>query len=118
MIGDIDRKAFELAIETARNEDQGRRDQIDDMLRTRPFEEVGCFASYSCQMRSLCLAPWMYPPALIDITAIGKILAAGDNDMHGRFVAAKLVQRLLELGVSKFHPDPMAAIEAAKRTAA
>jgi hypothetical protein len=118
MIGDIDRKAFELAIAAARNEDQGRRDQIDDFLRTRPFEEVGRFASYHCQMRSLHLPPWMYPPALIDITAVGEILAAGDNDMHGRFVAAKLVQRLLDLGVSKFHPDPMAAIDAAKRDAA
>jgi hypothetical protein len=115
---DADRQAFELAIEMARQEDEGRRRQIDDFLRSRPFEEVGRFASYSCQMRSLCLAPWMYPPALIDITAVGKILAAGDNDIHGRFVAAKLVQRLLDLGLSRFHPDPLAAIDAAKRGAA
>jgi hypothetical protein len=116
MIGDIDRQAFELAIAAARNENQGRRDQIDDMLCTRPFEEVGCFASYHCQMNALGLPPWVYPPALIDITAIGKILAAGDNDMHGRFVAAKLVQRLLDRGLSKFDPDPMAALS--KRGAA
>jgi hypothetical protein len=118
MIGDIDQQAFELAIATARDEDAGRCRQIDDMLRERPFEEVGRFASYHCQTRSLALPPWAYPPCMIDITAVGKILAAGDNDIHGRFVAAKLVQRLLDLGLSRFHPDPLAAIDAAKRGAA
>jgi hypothetical protein len=114
---DADRQAFELAIEMARQEDEGRRRQIDDFLRTRTFEEVGRFASYSCQMRSLHLPPWMYPPALIDDTDIEKILAAGD-DPHGKFVAAKLLLRLRELGLSKFCPDPMAALGAAKRDAA
>jgi hypothetical protein len=57
----------------------------------------------------LSLPPWMYPPALIDDADIEKILAAGD-DVHGKFVAAKLVMRLRELSISQFHPDPMAAL--------
>jgi hypothetical protein len=57
-MNDADEAAFKLAIETARNEDQGRRDQIDAFLRTRPFEEVGRFASYHCQTRALGLPPW------------------------------------------------------------
>jgi hypothetical protein len=117
MISDADREAFTLAIETARNESEGRRRQIDDFLRTRTFEEVGRFASYGCQMRSLHLPPWQHPPCHIDVADIDRLIAAGD-DMHGKFVAAKLLRRMLELGVSQFHPDPMAALAAAKRNAA
>jgi hypothetical protein len=111
-----DAEAFTLAIEAARNEDQGRRDQIDDFLRTRPSPEVVRFASYSCQMRSLCLAPWMYPPALIDEGDIDRLIA-GSDDVHGKRTAAQLLRRMLELGISKYHPDPMAAIAEAEARA-
>jgi hypothetical protein len=111
---DTDRQAFELSIEMARNEDRGRRDQIDDFLRTRPFEQVGRFASYAAQTRSLSLPPWQYPPCLIDPDDIDRLIAAGD-DVHGKSVAAKLLRRMLDLGVSQFHPDPMGAIEAATK---
>lgn len=114
---DADRKAFELAIEITRQEDEGRRDQIDDFLRTRSFEEVGHFASYSAQMRTLNLPPWQHPPCHIDVADIEKIIAAGD-DLHGKFVAAKLLRRMLELKISRFCPDPLSAVAAAKRDTA
>jgi hypothetical protein len=110
-----DRAAMRRAIETARNEDQGRRDQIDTFLRTRPFEEVGRFASYHCQTRALGLAPWQRPPCLIgDPEAV---LRAAD-DLSGKHNAARLLLQMRKLHISKFHPDPMAAIDAAKRDAA
>jgi hypothetical protein len=115
MISDADRQAFELAIAAARNEDAGRRDQIDHFLRTRPFEEVGRFASYHCQ--TLSLPPWQHPPCHIDVADIDRLIAGGD-DMHGKFVAAQLLRRMLGLGISKYHPDPLVAIDVAKRDAA
>jgi hypothetical protein len=117
MISDADRQAFELAIAAARNEDAGRRDQIDHFLRTRSFEETGGFASFHCQSRALNLPPWQYPPCLIDPADIDRLIAAGD-DLHGKSVAAQMLRRMLELGLSRFHPDPMAALDAAKRGAA
>jgi hypothetical protein len=114
MISDADREAYALAIETARARDEGRRQQIDDFLRTRPFEDVGRFAAYGCQMRALRLPPWAYPPCWINEAEIDAIIARGD-DPHGRFVAAKLLKRMRELGISKFDADPMGAIEAAKK---
>jgi hypothetical protein len=106
---DADREAFKLAIETARAEDAGRRQQIDDMLRTRPFEQVGRFASYHCQIRALNLPPWQHPPCHIDPIDIEAIIAAGD-DMHGRYVAAKLLRRMLEFDISRFDPDPLGTL--------
>jgi hypothetical protein len=37
---DADKQAFARAIEMARAHDEGRRQQIDDFLRTRAFEDV------------------------------------------------------------------------------
>ena len=116
---DADEATYKLAIETARAHDEGRRRQIDDFLRTRPFEDVGRFAGYGCQVRSLRLPPWAYPPCWISLDEIDALIAAGDDGPRGKYVAAKLLKRMRELGVSKYHPDPMAAIEAAtKRDAA
>jgi hypothetical protein len=117
MISDIDRKAFELAIAAARNEDQGRRDQVDHFLRTRSFEEVGAFCSYHCQTRALNLPPWQHPPCNIDPADIEALIAAGD-ELHGKAVAAQLLRRMLDLGVSRYHPDPMTALATAKRDTA
>jgi hypothetical protein len=111
---DADKQAFARAIEMARAHDEGRRQQIDDFLRTRAFEDVGRFAAYGCQMRALRLPPWAYPPCWINEAEIDAIIARGD-DPHGRFVAAKLLKRMLEVGVSKYDPDPMRAIEAATK---
>jgi hypothetical protein len=112
---DADQKALTCAIEAYRA--RGRRDAayIDEKIEREGFRSAGSFASYSAQMHSLRLAPWMYPPALIDEADIERTLAAGDGDMHGKFVAAQLVVRLREHGISKYHPDPMAALDAARK---
>jgi hypothetical protein len=105
---EIDRDAFERAIATA-NERQHREDvlrdgasQIDRMLKDDPWIEVGHFCSYSCQMRSLRLKPWQYPPAWVDLN---------DHDPeHADGVA--LLRRLLDAGLSQFEPDPVSALQA------
>ena len=37
------------------------------------------------------------------------------DDIHGNKPALRLLQEMLDLGISRWHPDPLAAIEAAKR---
>ena len=46
-----DRAALKLAIEQARNEDEGRAQQIDSMLEDQPWAEVATFAAFCCQTR-------------------------------------------------------------------
>ena len=54
--------ALELAIERARAHGPLHAQQIDGMLVDQLWEEVGRFASYSCQCSVLQLAPWQSPP--------------------------------------------------------
>jgi hypothetical protein len=100
-----DRHALTRALALCRNESVGRAEQIYSKLRDEPWDEVAQFAAYVCQGRSLHLAPWESPPCWAD---------ADDSDP-----AAKLLRQMLDLGVSRWHPDPMEAIaEAKKRKAA
>ncbi len=112
-----DRAALELAIETTRKESPARRHQIDDFLATRPWLEVATFCAGCAQSRALRLPPWQPAPCSIEsITA-----ALGEPDeQRGYRAAALLLQHMLDAGVSRWHPDPVAACEAAegKRRAA
>ncbi len=116
----IDRAALELAIEVTRNESAARRQQVDDFLSSplwiRPWFDVATFCASCAQSRRLNLPPWQPPPC-----NIGNI-AAALNDLdpqRGYRAAARLLQRMLDAGVSRWHPDPLAAIaEAEQRQAA
>jgi hypothetical protein len=72
-------------------------------------------ATYSCQTASLQFRPWEWPPCWLerdaDIAAALK-LPAGDHTQQRR--AAKIVQRLLALGLSRYEPNPLEAIEGAE----
>ena len=95
-----DRAALELAIEQCRAQSGDLDTQIAAMLIDRPWLECATFAAYSCQMDSLKLKPWEFPPCWVE---------PGDRE-HRQ--AAKLLRKMLAAGVSRFHPDPLAAIEA------
>ena len=108
-----DLAALSLAIETQRKRGPAHRTQIDNMLRSEPWESVGRFAAYSCQCNSLDLAPWETPPIWID--DIGAALTAPEDGKRIRS-AAKLLRRMQALGISRYHPNPVQAItEAEKR---
>jgi hypothetical protein len=109
---DVDRAAFELAIELTRAE-ADRREQIDHMLADDPRIEVGQFASYHRQVNALRLRPWEPPPC--HINDADETLAQPEQPGDGKHAAARLLKQMLALGVSKWHPDPLAAIEQAKR---
>jgi hypothetical protein len=84
---------------------------IDDHVRNSGFFEAGRLASYHCQYRALQLKPWEFPPIWIDdISATLK----EPPEFKDRHRAAKLLQRLFAHGLSRYEPDPVAALERAE----
>jgi hypothetical protein len=107
----IDHDAMARAIEIMRHRDQASAIQIADKLASEPWEEVGRFAAYGAQGDTLRLRPWQWPPCWIaDIEAE----LAAPPDQSGRQRAAELLQRMLAAGLSRFEPDPLAALEQAE----
>ncbi len=105
-----DRAALELAIEVTRKESSARRQQIDDFLSSRPWFDVATFAAQCAQSRSLRLLPWQPSPCRVKVG-----VALNDPDeQRGNRAAARLRLRMRRCGVSRWHPDPVAACEAAK----
>jgi hypothetical protein len=109
-----DRAAMRRAIALTRAESEPRCRQVDAKLASEPWEKVGAFCAYHCQMRTLGLAPWQRPPCLIEDPEV--VLLASDDGFSGKHNAARLLQRMRRLRVSKFDPNPMKAIEAAEKT--
>jgi hypothetical protein len=110
-----DKAALELAIATTRAESPARRRQIDDFLSSplwiRPWIDVATFCASCAQSRALDLPPWQFPPC--DIGNIASALADPD-EQRGYRAAALLRQRMERCGVSRWHPNPIAACEAAE----
>lgn len=72
------------------------------------MEDVALSAAYGCQVDSLRLKPWQWPPMWADNDR--------PRDPHpsaGREAAWQLRRRLLKAGLSAYQPDPVAALEAA-----
>lgn len=108
-----DRAALELALKLTLAEPD-RTEQIGCKLAEDGWFDAATFASYHRQCDALHLAPWESPPCWIDDP--DATLAAPNNVpwAHGAHEAARLVKRMMVLGISKYHPDPLGAIEAAK----
>ena len=110
----IDRAAFDLAIETAR-QDPAQCRRIDDQLaRGEDYAKVGEAAAYHCQIEALALMPWQDPPCYADLSALDRPY----GDARAAREGAELALRMQRLGISRWHPDPAAAIAAAERRAA
>jgi hypothetical protein len=101
LLTEIDVAALNLAIERARA-DPERTEQVEWMLVHNPRVEVGEFCAYSCQRDALRLLPWQTAPMDVD-------------DPDGDHEAARLLKQMLDLGISRYHPDPVAAIEDAQK---
>ena len=110
----IDEAALLLAVESMRGMGRLQRAQIDGMLARQPFFASARFASYYMQTENLSLMPWETPPVWID--DIEAALAADDEDADTKKIreAALLLQRMLALGISRYHPDPLHAIAEAE----
>jgi hypothetical protein len=111
-----DRDALERAIAICRTQKTPEdRRQIEEKLEDEPWIEVAHFAAYSCQCDALHLKPWQSPPCWID--NLVATINDGNDGIGGDYAAAKLLQRLLDAGLSRFEPDPIGALERTKPAA-
>jgi hypothetical protein len=112
----VDREALKRAVELACAESPGRARQIRDMLETGPWKAAATFAAECCQSRLLRLKPWQDPPCYAD----GDPDAIPNSDGIGETAEAHaLLHRMLRAGLSRWEPDPLAAlakVEAARTT--
>ena len=95
-----DRRALRRALSIRFSSVQGKLEMLN-LLASRSWGEVAERAAYSCQIRALALLPWQQPPC------------RGDG-YHKQPEAAALLARMLRAGVSRFEPDPAAALAKAE----
>jgi hypothetical protein len=110
---EIDRLALELAMRMARHPAE-RAEQLDAMLKDRPWLEVAMFAAQSCQTQNLNLRPWEIAPCEVDDPNDYSTRVHPHLEYKLWYSAAKLQRLMRQYGVSKWHPDPLLAIERAK----
>lgn len=98
-----DRDALKACMDLAMREPscaEQLRDQLKDGL---PWEEVSRFACDCVQSEALHLKPWEESPCVVD-----------EDDPEERDKQAQhLLRQMLAAGVSRYDPDPLAALEAA-----
>jgi hypothetical protein len=98
-----DREALQRALQLEAG------DVIDQMVRARGWEDAARWAASVCQIRNLKLHPWECEPAGTDNVEV-------PTDSYGtRQNEVALLRRMLDLGLSRFEPDPLAAIERVER---
>jgi len=101
-LDEIDMDALRRAMEIAMR-DPDRKRQLESKLKgdaypgdkPQPWTEVAQFAAYCVQNRALNLKPWESPPC-----------SACETDT----AALKLLDRMLEAGISEWEPDPLGAL--------
>jgi hypothetical protein len=104
-LDDDDRRALERCIEIAKRR-PSRAEQLEGKLQQGdPWIEVAELACCVVQSRVLNLKPWQLPPCNED---------EDDPDPYDRD-AQKLLRQMLAAGVSRYEPDPLAALQQAKR---
>jgi hypothetical protein len=84
------------------------------MLAEREWDDVAHSCCYHRQYSALNLLPWQSPPCWVDDP--DQDLSTPQHPTEGRHEAALLTKKMLALGISRYHPDPVGAIEAAKKT--
>jgi hypothetical protein len=115
-IAEVDRLALDRAIQlTLAEDDQGRVEQVQSMLKERSWGEVAEFCAYHQQSRSLNINPWESTPSSIDPNQIDEIIARGP-EMNRKFGAARLLKKMLAAGVSSYDPTPLESIGRAKQS--
>jgi hypothetical protein len=103
---DRDAAALELALQqTLAEKNQGRVEQVQRMLKGRTRLEVSQFCSFHRQIEALKLRPWDLPPCLGDCD-----VGSGRDEQ-----AYRLLRRMRKAGVSRWHPSPLEAVEAAEK---
>ena len=99
----VDLEALRLAFAQSGASSIAQARQLDEMLEERSWQEVAEFAAYDRQIDNMGLRPWETPPCLV----------CDENEPRvGEAIAAKVLRNMLKAGISRWHPDPIAALEA------
>jgi hypothetical protein len=118
MMNQIDKAALERAIELYRAGSRTQRQRIDAQLaKGDDWEDVATYCAFHMQMENLRLPPWQRRLARSAPGNMASVLADPDSQ-RGYRSAALLRQRMERCGVSRWHPNPVAACEAAERRTA
>jgi hypothetical protein len=105
-----DQRALKRAFVAAQSESTEERMRLDEIVRTRGWLAAARDAAYTCQVRNLKPRPWQRPPCEIAPDA-----QVSYPPSYGHSPAEiGLMRRMLALGVSRFEPDPAAALERAE----
>ena len=108
-LSDVDRDALKRCIEMARTYPR-RSEQIDWKIKYDGWKDTAKFCAYLCQSKNLHLEIQEFPPCwLLDVDD-----TAGPA-FKRKPEAAKLLRRLLTAHLSRFEPDPIAALAAAEK---
>jgi hypothetical protein len=108
-MNDIDKDAFKRAIEELLKAEPTWEGTITKMLEEKPFTEVGAWAAGVLQVRNLRLKPWQAAPS-------STANVENPRDVYGvRPVEVALLRKMLGLGLSRYEPDPLKAIERVER---
>ena len=103
----IDKHALERAMEIAqRNPD--RRWQLERKRESESWEDVAAFAAHVCQTQALGLKPFEQPPCSVSENAIDD--SVGPLTARSLPAARQLFRRLLAACLSRYEPDPLAAL--------
>jgi hypothetical protein len=102
----VDRDALQACIDIARC-DPERADQIAHKLQHDTWDEAATFACYAVQMDSLGLKPWQSPICYIDEN--------NPNPNEWDKAGQVLLRKMLRAGISRYDPDPLAALAARAR---
>jgi hypothetical protein len=106
-ISEVDQDAFERALAIMlRHRELGRdfKRRLDE--REEPWDAIGRHAALVCQVESMGLKPWQVAPCEVEINQIDP-----PRDEHRRTRHASLtLERLLNAQLSRWEPDPPAAL--------
>ena len=96
-----DHRALQACLDQVLNDiaDPGRIEQVKHFLERDGWFRTADFCCYHVQRRALGLKPWEVPPG------------SGPNTPEGQ----RLLDRMLKAGISRYDPDPLGALLAARR---
>jgi hypothetical protein len=96
-----DRAALQTAIAIAQKSE--RACELADLIRERGWDQAARICAHDCQSRALRLPHWSDEVPC-------------QASVRGRSRASRLLRRMLRRGVSRYDPNPLAALEAAARS--
>ena len=101
----VDREALNRALQLTLAEDEhGRAEQLPSMRPNDGWWYAASFCASHRQYAALNLKPWQSPPCNVD----------EDNPRERDHNAVRVLKRMLAHCVSRWDPDPVAAIEATR----